>query len=140
MKLVRLSYFSRALNDMTLMDIQSILDVARENNAALGICGMLCYESRWFLQVLEGERDEVNRLYLEIADDPRHDDIVLLGYEYPERRLFEDWRMGYAGSEAGLRDVLREHGLDRFEPGELGADEALRVLCSLSRRQSDLTA
>ena len=140
MRLVRLTYFSRALNDMTLMDIQSILEAAQENNAGLGVSGMLCYESRWFLQTLEGDREVVNELYLEIADDPRHDGIVLVSYEHPDRKLFEDWRMGYAGGEAGLAEALREMGLDGFEPGVLSPQQALDLLVSLSRRQTELAA
>ena len=140
MNLVRLTYFSRALKDMTLLDIQSILDVARDNNASLGVCGMLCYESHWFLQTLEGEREAVNELYLEIADDPRHDDIVLLSYEYPERRLFEDWRMGYAGGDTGLAEGLHAQGLYDFDPAALTPRQALELLVDLSRKQTELAA
>ncbi|MCP3865958.1 MAG: blue light sensor protein, partial [Aestuariibacter sp.] len=39
MKLVRLVYYSHASREMSLSDLKSILDTARRNNQAEGICG-----------------------------------------------------------------------------------------------------
>ena len=49
MKLVRLVYYSHASREMSLSDLKSILDTARRNNQAEGICGMLSYEQQYFL-------------------------------------------------------------------------------------------
>jgi hypothetical protein len=81
MKLVRLLYYSRASREMSLSDLKDILGTARENNGSIDVCGMLCYDKLYFLQALEGERETVNELYLDIADDPRHDEIVIISYE-----------------------------------------------------------
>ncbi|MGE5117002.1 MAG: BLUF domain-containing protein, partial [Betaproteobacteria bacterium] len=47
-----------------------------------------------FLQVLEGGRDAINRLYNRIVVDPRHRDVVLLSYAEITERRFAGWSMG----------------------------------------------
>ncbi len=131
---IRLTYYSRALRDMALRDIQDILNAARDNNASLDICGMLAYESQWFLQALEGDRDAVNELFLEIADDPRHEDIVICSYEYIEQPVFQDWRMGYAANSGAVAEALRQFGLRDFDPTQMRPDQALDFLVAMSQR------
>ena len=133
--MIRLVYFSRTLRDMSLDDIQSILNTARENNANLDVCGMLCYESRWFLQVLEGERNTVCELFLDIADDPRHDEIEIVSFDYIEAPAFADWRMGYAAESSTFSAALAECGVSEFEPPALSAEVSLQLLTHLSAAQ-----
>ncbi|MEM7217234.1 MAG: BLUF domain-containing protein [Pseudomonadota bacterium] len=132
---IRLTYFSKAVRDMSLQDIQDILGTARSNNADLEVCGMLCYESRWFLQTLEGDRDDVNELFLEIADDPRHDDVVISSYEYVDQRQFPDWHMGYAASSGAVNAMLLEFGMESFDPPAMTADQSVAFLSAMSQRQ-----
>jgi len=132
---IRLVYYSRALREMSLQDIQDILGTARKNNADLEICGMLCYESNWFLQALEGDRDTVNELYLEIADDPRHDDIVIISYDQVEECIFTDWHMGYTANSGAVAGMLQSFGLEQFDPQQLMPDQALEFLTTMSNQQ-----
>ena len=46
---------------------------------------MLCCSDGIFLQVLEGGRSAVNRLYNRIVADPRHTDVELLSYAADRR-------------------------------------------------------
>ena len=46
------------------------------------------------MQVLEGGRGAVNKLYNRIAADPRHSDVELLSYEEIAERRFAGWSMG----------------------------------------------
>jgi hypothetical protein len=92
--LVRLLYASRAAAGITPDSLDAILQQSRRHNPQLGITGILCYGGDVFMQVLEGGRDCVNRLYNTIVRDARHDDVLLLNYdEVPERR-FSGWTMG----------------------------------------------
>lgn len=138
MKLVRLIYSSAVTRDMSLQDLKSILDCARSNNSDLGICGMLCYENNYFLQVLEGDRAKVSELFIDIADDPRHDEIELLGFEYIEKPLFDNWKMGYAGGSPIFQKMLEKLEMDAFEPGKLTPRQALAFLHHLSSHQSEI--
>jgi hypothetical protein len=132
---VRLIYCSRAAREMSLQDIQNILRAARSNNERLGVCGMLSYQSRWFLQVLEGPRSEVNTLFLDIAEDARHDAVTIIGYEYVDEPLFRDWRMGYAADGGAVGRLLHEFGMEKFEPLAMSPFQALRFLRELSVAQ-----
>ena len=93
--LVRLLYVSRPavpLNDETL---DAILQASRKANPPLGITGLLCHSDTVFMQVLEGGRETVNRLYARIANDPRHNDVTLLNYQEITERRFSSWTMGH---------------------------------------------
>ncbi len=98
MKLVRLIYASRLLNPLSKPQVQQLLSTSRARNGPEQITGYLCLSSGYALQCLEGPRDAVNRLYNRIAHDPRHEDVTVLRYVEPWRRLFPDWNMGYAGT------------------------------------------
>ena len=130
--LVRLVYYSVATRDMSLLDVQQILDVARPNNDSLHICGMLCYEQRYFLQALEGEREAVNELYLSIADDARHDEIVIISYDVIEQPVFTEWQMRFAPASDHFYRLLSELGQNRFDPSALTQQQALTLLQRLS--------
>ena len=94
--LVRLMYASRTVDAVDPDAMQSILRQCKDNNPALGITGLLCHcgSSAIFMQLLEGGRAAVNRLYLTIAQDPRHTDVQLLSYEEISERRFAGWAMG----------------------------------------------
>ena len=138
MKLVRLVYFSRATRDMSLSDLKNILQTARSNNSQLDVCGMLCYENRYFLQALEGERDKVNELYLDIADDPRHSDVTIVGYDEVAEPKFKQWNMGYAASSDAFYQILKQSAMSEFSPELMNKDSALDFLFHMADYQSDI--
>lgn len=92
--LVRLLYASRATDQIDQDGLLSILRQSKRHNPGLGITGVLCFSGGVFLQALEGGRAAVNQLYLKIANDPRHHDVVLLSYEEIGERRFAGWSMG----------------------------------------------
>jgi hypothetical protein len=92
--LVRLMYASRVASTIDEEELQAILRHARAANPKLGVTGALCHADGTFIQVLEGGRDAVNRLYLRIAADARHKDVVLLRYDEIAERHFAGWAMG----------------------------------------------
>ena len=138
MKLVRLLYYSRAVRDMSLADLKDILGTARDNNSSIDICGMLCYDKRYFLQALEGERETVNELYLDIADDPRHDEVVIIAYQEVLEKVFPAWKMGYAGSSAQFTELLSELGQTNFSPADMSSEQAAAFLQKMSAFQSEV--
>lgn len=92
--LVRLMYASRAATGMDPEELTAILRQSRSANPARGITGVLCYSEGIFLQVLEGGRGAVNRLYNRIVADPRHQGSELMLYEEITERRFAGWAMG----------------------------------------------
>lgn len=92
--LVRLMYASRAAKPLDPEELTHILRYARSANPKVGVTGVLCSTGDLFIQVLEGGRAAVNRLYNRIAADPRHTEVTLLSYEEIAERRFAGWAMG----------------------------------------------
>jgi hypothetical protein len=92
--LVRLMYASRATESVNQDELVAILRKSKANNPGIGVTGVLCFSAGIFLQVLEGGRSPVSSLYNRIAQDRRHNDVVLLSYEEIGERSFAGWSMG----------------------------------------------
>lgn len=80
-------------------EINNILQVARERNELLGVTGMLIYNGGSFLQVLEGDRAVITKLYGKICKDQRHYNINTVVAIADGERLFKDWTMGYKNTD-----------------------------------------
>lgn len=101
-------------------DIAAILESCQRNNAAHGVTGLLLYNGRNFLQLLEGERSNLEWVMRRIEHDSRHHGISRLYDEPVEARACPDWLMkrialGDSGDarrerlEAELPEVLDRH-------------------------------
>lgn len=91
----RILYLSVAQRPFSKIELLALLDKSRQNNARLGVTGILLYRDGDFLQLLEGEEPAVRQLYQRISADPRHVGVRTLVEERCEQRLFEDWSMGF---------------------------------------------
>ncbi len=100
-------------------EVEAILAASARNNTARGITGLLLFNGRNFLQLLEGEADEVAGLMETITADPRHAGVSVLDRRMIEVRTCPDWamkRVMIAESIANRRDMLERdlpEGLDR---------------------------
>jgi hypothetical protein len=92
--LVRLMYASRAAQPLGAEELSALVRHCQTSNPKLGITGVLCSSEGLYIQVLEGGRAAVNKLYNQIAADPRHRDVTLLTYEEIAERRFASWAMG----------------------------------------------
>jgi len=94
--LVRLLYASRAAKSVNEAELHAILKQSKAHNPEVGVTGVLCFctNAGVFMQVLEGGRSAVSRLYNKIAQDRRHSDVELLSYEEIGERNFAGWSMG----------------------------------------------
>jgi hypothetical protein len=116
--LVRLLYASRAVPPIDHDALLAIVRKSKANNPPHGITGVLCFGEGIFLQLLEGGREPVNRLYHRIVTDPRHTDVELLCYEEISERRFAGWAMGQVNisrlNPALLLKYSERPGLDPF--------------------------
>ena len=129
--LVRLVYASRASEPMTAKMLDTVLQQSRGYNQSRGITGVLCAHEAGnsFLQVLEGSREEVNRLYNKIVRDDRHTDVLLLGYAEIGERRFSSWRMGRIDlKQVNPSTLLRYSERAELDPSTLSAERALALL------------
>lgn len=129
MHLVRLVYFSRALEAMTLAELAALLEQSQRNNAEVGITGKLCAHEQWFLQCIEGGRDAVNTLFQRIQRDERHTYVTLVSYDIVDARAFPGWAMAYAGLSEASREVVHRYTVaGDFDPRRLMPGPALALL------------
>lgn len=96
MALHELIYVSLADHAMAADELCALLAQARAFNRERGITGLLIYRNREFMQLLEGERDEVLALYQHIENDPRHRQVYRIWEGPIAARSCQDWAMGYA--------------------------------------------
>ena len=128
--LVRLIYASRSTRPITDQVVEDVLAKSRESNPNAGITGVLCVcDGNVFMQLLEGGRDEVNRLYSRVIHDTRHTDVTLLEYSEITERRFTNWRMGRVDLDrinAGM--VLKYSEKPRLDPFQVPGRVAIAVL------------
>lgn len=80
----------------TLVDdpmVRQIAGAAAENNAKHGVTGLLAYNTRNFMQLLEGEGDDVLAIMRAIENDERHANIVYIRQDLRETRECPNWSM-----------------------------------------------
>ncbi|UTA47691.1 BLUF domain-containing protein [Simiduia sp. 21SJ11W-1] len=132
MLLTRLVYTSTISSAFTSDDLEKILEISRKNNPKKGITGMLFFNQKYFLQCLEGSRQEVNATYHKLAKDARHTNIIILDYKEVDFREFSAWSMGYL-PESSLTApiILKYSGLNAFNPYEMSGESAHKMMLEL---------
>lgn len=110
--------------------VAPILMASRRNNDRDGITGFLYADGRRFLQVLEGEKEAVERTFARISTDPRHCAIVVLSRRAIEAREFGDWAMAHRtpgeDSDALIAQIAQR--LERASPSVRGTFEGFAKL------------
>ncbi len=114
--LSRLCYASTATEKCTSLQVGSILEASFRNNAELDVTGALFFGNNYFLQFLEGPRENVNFLYAKISLDDRHTNLQILDFREVGSRYFEEWSMKYVRFPHVLAKILRESHLREFNP------------------------
>lgn len=97
--LVYISTSKKLIGDDELLDL---LQTARIKNFAHNVTGMLLYSEGTFIQALEGETEDLYKIYNAIQLDSRHRNIVLMITGMVEERIFPKWSMAFASVNAGV--------------------------------------
>ncbi len=74
-------------------ELEKITASAKRNNPALKITGVLFYHNRRFLQIIEGEKELLEKLMAVLERDSRHTNIERIIDEEIETRSYSDWNM-----------------------------------------------
>lgn len=91
----QLLYTSKAVSPFKDDEVSKLLEIARRNNAEKSITGMLLYCNGNFIQLLEGEEEQLAELFKVISNDPRHTEVNKVIENKIQRPQFPDWSMGY---------------------------------------------
>jgi hypothetical protein len=131
--MIRLIYASTATDGVDLNEFKRILSTAQNNNGQRDLTGMLVFNSKVFLQGLEGSRESVNDLYAKLTKDPRHYNLVMLKMEYIQERKWAEWSMGFAAPSANNKALFLRHSTQStFNPYGMSGDAAEKLLLELS--------
>lgn len=110
--LIHIVYVSFSSKEMSEDEIIELLSEIRVKNEKQNVTGLLLHNNESFIQVIEGERNTINRLFEKIKSDPRHDNIVKLLDEPIHSRAFPDWSMGF--QEITSAETANIPGFSRF--------------------------
>jgi hypothetical protein len=137
MALVQLIYRSMLAGGNEAV-LESIHASALRHNKGNSITGMLLFHKGAFLQVLEGDPQDVMTTYHRICHDTRHKDVRLLVEQPTKDRHFPNWLMGFRHLEDADAIEYPEYA-PYFKEGFGGAEIyakpgiALRMLQAFNR-------
>jgi hypothetical protein len=134
--LIRLLYISRAVGAVTTTVTGSILENARLHNRVAGITGVLCQGQGLFIQILEGERRAINRLYATLIKDKRHQDVELISIEEIETRKFPNWSMAHVIISESDPMVQLNH--PEFDPYAASAEQLNALIEDLLKQATPI--
>ncbi len=134
--LVRLLYVSQPVGPVTTTMTTLILEKSTAHNKKENITGVLCQGSGLWLQVLEGERSQVNLLYARIMSDRTHRNVELLSMEEITHRRFGQWSMAlvYLSKD----DPMVQMAHPEFDPYTASAKDAFLILDELIKTGSPI--
>jgi len=89
-----LVYSSTASEEHKPALMESILEASVRNNKKVEVTGLLLYRFGHFIQLLEGEINDVTSVYNRVSKDKRHSKIQIISQFQTNSRLFATWNMG----------------------------------------------
>lgn len=108
----------RSLFDRTsggpLTVVQDILAHSERNNSRHRVTGFLLFDKTHFMQILEGDRTDVEAIFAGIEKDPRHSEVTVLHEGMTERRAFPEWSMGGVVKSPELAVLFTQYGWDEL--------------------------
>lgn len=112
-----------AFRNKALQEIKQILNTARTNNEKNGITGALLYTPKYFIQILEGEREALRETLTIISKDPRHTNIKIAHQGPIDERNFSKWTMAYIDESLLPKDFWDRYSTNNtFSPEDIKAD------------------
>lgn len=119
-------YVSTASPDLEHEAVGELAAQAAELNAAAGITGLLCFNGRNFLQLIEGDGEPLGALFDRIQRDPRHNGVVSIADQDRPARAFPDRSLHYIHLSHDAE--ARRAELARHLPADMDADTARMIL------------
>jgi hypothetical protein len=136
--LVRLLYVSQPVGPITTTVTTLILEQSNIYNKKENITGVLCQGSGLWMQVLEGERHQVNVLYARIMASRHHNNVELLSMEEITQRKFGKWSMALV--HLSKDDPMVQMAHPEFDPYSATAKDAIALLDALIKTSSPISS
>lgn len=91
----RMAWSSLPSASLSVVHLGGIIAPSRRNNERNHISGRLLFTGAHFLGVLEGDERDLGKLWLRMARDERHRDLIRIGDALCGKRWFPEWMMAY---------------------------------------------
>ena len=91
----RLAWSSLPSVSLSAARLGEIIAPSRRNNERNHISGRLLFTGAHFLGVLEGDERDLGKLWLRMARDERHLDLIRIEDALCGKRWFPEWMMAY---------------------------------------------
>ena len=104
-----LAYVSYAADNLTQEQINQVFNFTVNWNIDHKISGFLVHNNRNFVQLLEGDKNEIKDLFSRIAIDKRHKDIFLILEQEMPQRAFDGYKSGFLISDSRLHTELKDY-------------------------------
>jgi hypothetical protein len=95
MDLYHLVYTSSPAKVFDDSALEELLTMSREANSRFDVTGVLMYLPDSFIQLIEGPKQHITRLYANIKRDKRHLRVTTLREGPITDRFFSDWAMAF---------------------------------------------
>jgi len=99
-------YISTKTKNFSEEELGQLVESASQFNAANNITGCLIYNGMNFIQLIEGEAEDIHRCMERISADDRHTGIVVVRDLDIEKRECPDWNM--IGRKVAPKQVEQE--------------------------------
>ena len=140
MPIYSLAYASRANQDFTFDELETLGERASRKNTSLRITGYLCHREGLFFQYLEGPLVAINELMDEIRLDERHDVFNEIDLGQIDTRNFPDWSMRVLSKDGmklmRMEDVLSQV-LSTMTAVDYGRDRLRKLILPMVARIAD---
>lgn len=103
--ILRVTYVSRWAYPLSRSELKAIEEHAVRENERVGITGVLVLCNDVFLQIVEGEPQQVRDMMDRISRDRRHTRVTTVSVEPSDERRFEDWSMRVLGDQGADADA-----------------------------------
>lgn len=91
--MLSLIYVSTASPGLSRTAVEDIAERAAVDNRKRNVTGLLAYNSCSFMQLIEGEGEDVLDVMTRIEQDPRHGNIIYIRQDQRGARECPDWSM-----------------------------------------------
>jgi len=92
--------------DKDITNLTNLFSTTLANNNKKDITGILLYLEGTFLQVLEGNQEDLKTLFDKIKQDVRHKDIFVIINKGIDQRIFDQYKSGFDTIES-KEDLLK---------------------------------
>ena len=121
-------YISNAVKLFKEGHLDKLFYQSVQNNTLKNITGILLYNEGTFIQILEGEEQTLNNLFMTIHTDRRHNNITKILDRRIGERLFKKYRTGFNT----LNNYRQLEILETFLTNRINSSHAHALLALLS--------